>query len=84
MITYSPDTSANYPLNTTATYICDEGYFLTESTTVVRVCEDDDVMDAVGVFSGQAPTCVRKLPLTSSDHLYYIHANLSLFLPHSY
>ncbi len=66
MISYSTDTSANYSLGTTATYSCNDGYFLsvTESTTVVRTCQDDDGMDAVGVFSGQAPRCVRKLPLT--------------------
>ncbi len=62
MITYNPDVVPNFDLGTTATYSCNEGYFLevTASTNVVRTCEDDLNGDAVGVFSGQAPACIRK------------------------
>ncbi len=62
MITYNPDVDPNYSLSTVATYTCNVGYTFegTTSTTVVRTCEDDDGMDAVGVFSGQEPRCVRK------------------------
>ena len=28
----------------------------------MRTCVDDDGMDALGVFTDQAPSCVRKLP----------------------
>lgn len=65
MITYSPDTSANYPLNTTATYNCSTGYFLNVTgASKIRMCQDDDGMDAVGEWSDDKPTCVRKLQVT--------------------
>ena len=61
MITYSPHGGPNYSINTVATYICNEGYYLevTDNNIEMRVCEDDN--DAEGVWSGQPPTCVRKL-----------------------
>ena len=61
-ITYADDTTPNFDLGTTATYECNEGYFLNVSAgNRVRTCVDDDGMDAVGIFDGEAPTCVRKL-----------------------
>ncbi len=62
MQTYSLDDVPNYSLGTDAIHTCNFGYTFegTTSTTVVRTCEDDDGMDAVGMFSGQAPRCVRK------------------------
>ena len=60
-ITYTVDTTANFDLGTTATYDCNEGYFLDLSVgNRVRTCEDDNDMDALGMFNGQTPTCVRK------------------------
>ena len=60
-ITYAVDNVPNYDLGTTATYACNEGYFLDLSVGVrVRTCVDDDGMDALGVFTDQAPSCVRK------------------------
>ena len=60
-ITYAEDTTPNFDLGTTATYECNEGFFLDVSVgNRVRTCVDDDGMDAIGVFDGTAPTCVRK------------------------
>ncbi len=69
MITYNPDVDPNFPLNTTATYNCNNGYFLevTTTTNVVRTCEDDLDGDSLGVFSGQPPRCIRKL---------HVHTNI--------
>ena len=63
MISYSPDASTNYSINTIATYICNEGYYLeiTDNNIEMRVCEDDNDNNAEGVWSGQPPTCVREL-----------------------
>ena len=61
VITYADDTTPNFDLGTTATYACNEGYFLDLSVGVrVRTCVDDGDMDALGVFTDQAPSCVRK------------------------
>ena len=61
LITYAVDTTPNYDLGTTATYACITGYFLDLSVGVrVRSCLDDGDMDALGVFSDQNPSCVRK------------------------
>ena len=60
-LTYAVDNVPNYELGTTATYACNEDYFLDLSVGVrVKTCVDDDGMDAFGVFSDQAPSCVRK------------------------
>ncbi len=59
MISYSPDVTPDYDLGTEATYTCEAGFYLEGNE--VRVCMDDDVMDAIGVWSGQEPSCVRKL-----------------------
>ena len=65
VITYADDTTPNFDLGTTATYTCNEGYFLDLSVGVrVRTCVDDGDIDALGVFTDQAPSCVRKsLPI---------------------
>ncbi len=61
MIEYGPDTTANYMLGTTATYICNDGFFLDVSVgNEVRTCVEDDGLDDLGVFTGSQPTCVRK------------------------
>ena len=61
IITYADDTTPNFDLGTTATYACNEGYFLDVSVgSEVRTCVDDTDGDALGVFDGQAPSCVRK------------------------
>ena len=61
-ITYADDTTPNFDLGTTATYACNEGFFLDLSVgDRVRTCEDDNDMDALGEFSGLAPSCVCKL-----------------------
>ena len=60
-ITYADDTTPNFDLGTTATYACNEGYFLDLSVGIqVRTCVDDDRMDVFGLFDGVAPTCVCK------------------------
>ena len=55
-VTYAPDTTPNYDLGTVATYTCNNGSSMTGSET--RTCVDDDGM---GVFMGNAPSCVCKL-----------------------
>ena len=61
----------NYMLGTTATYICNDGFFLDQSVrNEVRTCEleDDNGLDNLGDFTGTQPTCVRK-------HLVYNYAS---------
>ncbi len=59
MISYAPDNAPNFSLGTVATYSCITGFFLVVSE--VRTCMDDNGMDAIGVWIGEAPTCVGKL-----------------------
>ena len=68
MISYSPDVTPDYDLSTEATYTCEAGFYL--ESNEVRVCMDDDRMDAIGVWSGQEPSCVRKL-LALIEPMYY-------------
>ena len=58
-IRYAPDTTPNYALGTVATYSCNTGYVLDLSVgSASRTCMDDDnAVDMIGVFDGQAPTC---------------------------
>ena len=58
MISYSPDVTSDYDLGTNTTYTCEAGFYLEGNE--VRVCMDDDGMDAIGVWSGQEPSCVCK------------------------
>ncbi len=55
MISYSPDVTPDYDLGTNT---CEAGFYLEGSE--VRVCMDDDGMDAIGVWSGSDPVCQRK------------------------
>ena len=59
MISYSPDVTSDYDLGTEATYTCEAGFYLEGNE--VRVCMDDDGIDTIVVWSGQEPSCVRKL-----------------------
>ena len=59
-ISCSLDVTPDYDLGTEATYTCEAGFYLEGNE--VRVCMDDNGMDAIGVWSGQEPSCVRKLP----------------------
>ncbi|XP_064387566.1 uncharacterized protein LOC135335869 isoform X2 [Halichondria panicea] len=61
VITYAPDITSNYDLGTVATYACDAGFFLDLSLggSEMRTCFNDLDNDAEGVFSGQAPRCIR-------------------------
>ena len=62
MISYSPDFTPNFDLGTDATYTCDAGFFLdVTAASQIRRCIDDNGMDAIGVWSGQEPSCIRKL-----------------------
>ena len=58
MISYSPDVTPDYDLGTNATYTCEAGFYLEGNQ--VQMCVDADGMDAIGVWSGQEPSCVRK------------------------
>ncbi len=70
VITYATDITPNYDLGTVATYDCDAGYFLDLSLggSMTRTCSDDLDNDAEGVFSGQAPRCIRKLSALKRQH----------------
>ncbi len=70
VITYAPDTTPNYDLGTVATYACDAGFVLDLSLggSMTRTCVDDEDNDAEGVFSGQAPRCIRKLSALKRLH----------------
>ncbi len=59
MILYAPDNTPNFALGTIATYSCIIEYFLVASEA--RTCMDDDGMDAIGIWIGEPPNCVRKL-----------------------
>ena len=62
--------TANYMLKTTATYICNDRFFMDLSVgNEARTCEDDDGLDDLGEFTGSQPTCVRK-------YLIYVIASL--------
>ena len=65
MISYFPDVTPDYDLGTNATYTCEAGNHLEGSK--VRTCQDDDGMDAIGVWSGQELSCVRKLSAKNKD-----------------
>ena len=62
VITYTPENTPDYNLDTVATYSCNGGFFLDLSIggSVTRTCVDDLDNDAEGVFDRQAPRCVRK------------------------
>ena len=53
-ITYSPQTTPQYDLNTVATYSCNSGYYLVGSMT--RICAED----LGGTWSNETPMCVGK------------------------
>lgn len=59
---YSADTVAPFEFGTVATLSCHNGFFLDGDD--VRVCEDDNQLDTVGVWSGSNnATCDGKLPI---------------------
>ncbi len=61
-ISYSPDMTANFALRTEATYSCNIGFFLVVfERNKVRTCVEDGGTDAIGMWSDDPPTCVRKL-----------------------
>ena len=58
---YSPDNTSPFDLGTIATYVCDDGFYLDLSVgSETRTCIEDGNGDRVGVFDGEAPSCVRK------------------------
>ena len=57
MISYNADMTAPYNVGTVATYSCNAGFELVGSA--MRTCENAGFSGAV--FSGQAPTCERKI-----------------------
>ncbi len=62
-LSYNRDVNdSNYLFNTSVTYSCNEGFFLNvNGAEEVRTCQDDEDNDAEGMWSGEAPTCVREL-----------------------
>ena len=77
MIVYATDLTPNFDLNTTATYSCNDGYTLDLSIGVeVRTCIDDGNNDAVGVFSGKEPACVRKYCSNKSLSSIYMYHDI--------
>ena len=55
-IAYSKE---SFEIDTIATYSCDIGFTLIGNNT--RFCVDDDRMDTIGIWSGNSPSCERKL-----------------------
>ena len=53
MVVYSPDSTAPYDYGTTATYSCNEGFFLQGSS--VRTCGEG--LGTSGLFDGVPPVC---------------------------
>ena len=72
-ITYAPNDTRNYALGTVATYSCNTGFVLDLSVgSRTRTCTDNDnVMDAIGEFDGQTPTCIGELIVP--DHMHPPH-----------
>ena len=72
MIAYSTAGSPNYELGTVATYSCNAGFVLdlTGGGSETRTCEDDGDGDALGEFSGTAPSCVGKSASVGIHSLY--------------
>ena len=58
LITYSSDTVSPFNFGTTATYSCDEGFFLEGNST--QTCEGDGLR-VDGVWSGSASVCAGTL-----------------------
>ena len=54
-IDFSIDETALFDYNTTAAYVCDIGYGLTDEGAVRR-CSGDET-STTGIWSGEAPTC---------------------------
>ncbi len=81
MISYSLDVTSDYDLGTNATYTCEAGFFLEGDE--VRTCMDDDGMDAIGVWSGQEPICVRKLCAKIKQNVACLRRNISpsIYIP---
>ena len=57
VISYSPDVTPDYSLNTVSTYSCNFGYVL-RGDRERRTCVDAG--DGSARFNGQEPTCERK------------------------
>ncbi len=59
VISYAPDITPDYNVNTVATYTCDEGFVL-RGGNEMRTCVDAGGGSSIGRFNGVAPTCERK------------------------
>ncbi len=70
-VMYSVDTVAPFEFDTVATLSCDNGFFLVGDD--VRVCEDDDQLDTVGVWSESNATCEGKLPMNRTLLVAFLH-----------
>ncbi len=70
-VMYSVDTVAPFEFGTVATLSCDNGFFLDGGD--VRVCEDDDQLDTVGVWSESNAACEGKLPMNKTLLVVFLH-----------
>ncbi len=69
-ISYSAATTAPYDFTTTATYSCNDGFFLQGSDR--RECTGDSA-DTVGEWSGSAPVCSGMITrMTSHMYMYML------------
>ena len=76
-IDFAEDNLAPFDLGTTATYICDLGYAVTEGSKM-RVCVMDELGGEAGIWNGKAPTCDGQLSCTQylvvdSEIVTWIH-----------
>lgn len=80
-ITYDTDLTANYSLDTIATYTCNAGFFLDisgDNVSAIRTCIDDNDDDAQGIFDKQAPRCVCEFIFLDNNLLFFTLHYLSL------
>ena len=81
VIVYNVDMTVPYDVGTVATYSCDPGYELSINPgSEMRSCEDAGDGSG-GRFSGQAPTCERKIynRLSDTNHYRTFAFSLQLF-----
>ena len=67
-IDFSIDKTAFFDYDTTATYVCDIGYGLTDEGAVRRCGSDETRTD--GIWSGDPPTCEGVLILYTYNELF--------------
>ena len=72
---YAPDNTSPFDLGTLATYICDDGFHLDLSVgSETRTCVEDFDGNRVGVFDGEAPSCIRMFKVSIMNFMKLIQS----------